>query len=350
MGLFLKKAVRSALDRGKVATSYALAALCIFLIAVNILGFMFFPRLAAPIAIVLSNVITLVLSLVAFRPLQGLIQKTFASQAKELVDKELEQRLLEEKLTSLENENRELSSKLDTTNQVAGIPSVIQFTCKLETLRYSKTGYLVKEEPLERFLEDPQYRLSDKKGIFTQFSKWMDTLTHRGSRKVLYIGKYYVNASVGIDFSKMKYALRDNTIVFSGARFSKLNDLQIVPEEGDVNHCWLLNEPEGGEMTINTSGLYKDFTEVYASIREKETAQALEQEVTQVCEHYTQVFRKSLLERFQGHVAFYDDDIDQSTDSWISLQETRDSRVVSMANNMFLVANVIHDSSEPSLK
>ena len=82
----------------------------------------------------------------------------------------------------------------------------------------------------------------------------------------------------------------------------------------------------------------------------KETAEALEQEVQQVCEHYTQVFRKALLERFQGHVAFYDDALTDSTDSWISLQETRDSRVVSMANNMFLVANVIHDSSDPSLK
>ena len=350
MGLFIRKAVRSALDRSKVAAGYAMAAVCIVLIIINILGFMFFPRLAAPIAIVLSNVITLVLSLVAFRPLQGLIQKAFASQARELVDKEREQRLLEEKLSTLENENRELSSKLDTTNQVAGIPSVIQFTCKLETLRYAKTGYLVKEEPVDKFLEDPQYRLSDKKGIFNQFSKWMDTLTHRGPRKVLYIGKYYVNASVGIDFSKMKYALRDNTIVFSGARFTKLNDLQIVADEGDVNHCWLLNEPENGEMTINTSGLYKDFTEVYAAIRQRETAEALEQEVQQVCTHYTQVFRKALLERFQGRVAFYDEDLDQSTDSWISLQETRDSRVVSMANNMFRVANVIHDSSDPSLQ
>lgn len=350
MGLFIRKAVRSALDRGKVAAGYAMAGLCIFLIVLNILGFMMFPRLAAPIAIVLSNVITLVLALVAFRPLQGLIQKAFASQARELVDQERKQQQLEEKLSSLENENRELSSKLDTTNQVAGIPSIIQFTCKLETLRYAKTGYLVKEEPVEKFLEDPQYRLSDKKGIFTQIGKWLDTLTHRGSRKVLYIGKYYVNASVGIDFSKMKYALRDNTIVFSGARFTKLNDLQIVTEEGDVNHCWLLNEPQDGEMTINTSGLYKEFTEVYAAIRERETAEALEQEVQQVCTHYTQVFRKALLERFQGRVAFYDEDLDQSTDSWISLQETRDSRVVSMANSMLLVAGVLHDSSDPSLK
>ena len=75
MGLIIRKAVRSALDRSKVAAGSVVAAVCILLIAVNILGFMLFPRLAAPIAIVLSNVITLILTFLAFKPLNNWLQE-----------------------------------------------------------------------------------------------------------------------------------------------------------------------------------------------------------------------------------------------------------------------------------
>ena len=339
MGLFIRKAVRSAIDKGRLTKSYIAAIGCILLIAGNVAAFLFFPKIAAPFAIILSNVVTVLLMLVAIQPLNNLIQNEFSTKARELVEKEKEEQELQEKVVSLENRNRELESRIDTWSQTASVPPNVNFTFKVETMTFDKTGYIVKEEPVERFLGDPLYRLSDKKGLFDRLTQWVDDIAHPGEKKVLYIGKYYIKASIGIDFTKIKFSNVGGVLTLFGVKFAKLNDLAIDIDPDDVNHCWLINEDWEG-ITINKSELYRDFTEAYARIREKEADQALEGELDALCRHYTEVFRSNLVQRFPG-IAFCDH-IEDSTATWYSLKEhIQDERIYPIASNMFLMADVL---------
>jgi predicted transcriptional regulator len=344
MGLFIKKSVKSALDKSKLATSYAITALCAILIAANVGAFLYFPKIAAPLAIVLSNVITVLLMLVAVRPISSLIEKSFSDKAKALAEKEKEEQELREKVTALENRNRELESRIDTWTQTSNVPTNVNFTFKVETMTFDKTGYIVKEEPLEKFMADPVYKLSDKRGVFDRLSKWMDDITHPGNKRVLYIGKYYIKASIGIDFTKIKFSVDGGGLILSGVRFTKLNDLAIEADPDEVSHCWLIND-EQGYITINQNDIYREFTEIYSRIRAEEADKALEDEVEALCEHYTAVFRSNLVERFPG-IGFCDN-IEDSTATWYSLKEhIHDERIYQVASNMFLMADVLSGYSD----
>lgn len=339
MGLFISKAAKAAVDKNKVATSYFLTGVCFFLIACNVGLFVFLPNLLMPLAIILSNAITVVLMLVALRPINRLMEREFAKIAEELVNRQREEDALRERVVELESANKELERKIDSWAQTAGVPANVNLSFKVETMTYDKSGYIVKEEPLERFLEDPAYGLSDKKGLMDRFDKWLDSVSHPGERKVLYIGKYYIKASIGIDFTRIKFSVQDGVLTLFGVRFTKLNDLAIVRDEDEVNHCWLLNEGFDG-TTINRSEIYREFTEVYAEYREQEAQEALEREIEGLCDRYTNVFRANLSGRFPG-IEFCDH-IEDSSVTWYSLKEhMQDQRVFPIASNMLLMADVL---------
>ena len=338
MGLFINKAVKSSLERGKVISSYLVVACCALLVAANIALFMLFPRIASPISIILSNAITISLMLLAFRPINNLLQNAFEKKAHELLENEAQERALREKLTALENSNRELSSRIDTWSQTAASSADVQLTFKVETMTYDKSGYVVKEEPVERFLADPAYKLPDKKDMIDRIASWVSDLVHPGKKKVLYIGRYHVKASIGIDFTKIKYSIGDGgALTLFGVRFTKLNDLAVERDGSEVNHCWLLSEDEGN-YAINQSELYTDFIKVYSDIRSSETRETLEKEVEAVCTHYTDAFRNNLSARFPG--LKFCDRIEDTDATWYSLKENvRNEHIRNVASNIFLMAS-----------
>ena len=268
MGFFIHKTVKSILDQSKMATSFLVTSACFLLIACNVAAFIFFPKLMAPLAIILSNVITVLLMLVAIRPINRLIQNEFREKALELMEKEKAEKELLEKVATLENQNRELERRIDTWAQTASVPANVNFTFKVETMTFDKTGYIVKEEPLERFVNDPVYKIADKKGVFDRIVKWVDDLTYPGEKKVLYIGKYYIKASIGLDFTKIKFSTDGDVLTLFGVTFTKLNDLAIDRDPGDVNRCLLVSEEWDG-LTVNKSDFYQEFIDTYARIREE---------------------------------------------------------------------------------
>ena len=201
MGLFISRAAKMTVDKSKMATSYFLTGACFFLIACNAGLFIFLPNLLAPLAIILSNTITVILMLIALRPINHLLQHEFEKKAEELVARHQEEIALRERVSELETANQELERKIDSWAQTAGVPANLNLSFKVETMTYDKSGYIVKEEPLERFLEDPAYGLTGKNGLMDRFEKWLDSVSHPGERKVLYIGKYYIKASIGLDFT-----------------------------------------------------------------------------------------------------------------------------------------------------
>ena len=346
MGLFIKKKIRAALDRKKVVASYVVLGICILLMAVNVGSFIFFPRLMAPMAILLSNAITLILAVIAFRPINALVENLVEKRQEELLAQKAIEQELEHKVDLLEMRNRELENRLDTRAQTEGAPADIDFTFKLEQMEYAKKGYVVKEEQLETFSTDDRFKnLIPDIGLW---NKMLDSLMmkDKGIRKILYVKKYYYKVSIGIDFSRIKFSLADDRILFSGVKFTRLHDIssELEPDNGDINHCWILNTVDNW-AEIKHSAYYDMFKETYTRMQDAETHDALEAEVDALCEQYTAVFRRNIQLRFPQ--ADFVESIEDSDRSWYALREGGNYRMVrDIASNMLLLTNVINETKQ----
>ena len=174
-----------------------------------------------------STAIPLILAVIAFRPINALVENLLEKRQQELLEQQQKEVELEKKVGLLESRNRELENRLDTRAQTEGMPSEIDFTFKLEQMEYAKKGYVVKEEPLEDYSSDERY-----KSLIPDVSLWnkmLETLSmkEKGIRKILYIKKYYYKVSIGIDFSKVKFSFDGDRILFSGVKFTRLHDISV---------------------------------------------------------------------------------------------------------------------------
>ncbi len=239
------------MSRNKIRNSLWIAA-CFLLIGGNIAFFLLFPRLMSGMAIVLSNVVTLVLTFLAFRPLNNWLQNNLMERQQELIEKLEKDRELERKVQSLEQENRALSDKLDTRVQTGTLPSNIDYTFKIEQMEYSKTGYVVKEEELDR-LDREKFSVPDRRFFETV---WEDSILKTPSvRKILYIHKFYYKVTLGMDFSKIMYTYDDGKVLFNGVRFEKLHDIssELAQDSEDIDRCEIL------KINIDRTELRDDF-------------------------------------------------------------------------------------------
>ena len=346
MGFLFKKKTRLGLDRKKVVASYTILGICILLMAVNVGSFIFFPRLMAPLAILISNAITLILAIIAFRPINALVENLLEKRQQELIEQQRKEQELQQKVNSLETRNRELENRLDTRAQTEGSPADIDFTFKLEQMEYAKKGYIVKEEPLDAFLGDQRYK--DLIPDVSLWNKMLDALMMKdqGIRKILYIKKYYYKVSIGIDFSKIKFTFADERILFSGVKFTRLHDIssELEPDSGDIDHCWILNTLDNW-AEIKHSAYYDLFKEAYTRMQNAETRDSLEAEVESLCGQYTAVFRRNIQSRFPQ--ADFVESIEDSDRSWYALREGGAYRMVrDIASNMLLLTNVINETKQ----
>ena len=344
MGLFIKKTTRAALERGKVIGSYAVLCICILLIAVNIATFLFFPRLAMPLAILLSNAITLILAIIAFRPINRLIERLLEKRQQELLEQKAREEALEEQVDRLSSRNRELESRLDTRTQTAAMPGELDFTFKLEQMEFSKKGYVVKEESLDTFRVDDRFK--EMIPNVNLFEKMLDALMmkEQGVRKILYIRKYYYKVSIGIDFSRIKFTFVDDRILFSGVKFSRLHDIssELSPDAGDINHCWIINTVDEW-AEIKHTAYYDLFKDAYTRMQDAETHDSLEAEVESLCQQYTAIFRRNIQLRFP--LVDFVESIEESELSWYALREgARYQMVRDVASNMLLLTNVMGET------
>ena len=168
----------------------------------------------------------------------------------------------------------------------------------------------------------------------------------QGVRKVLYIKKFYYKASIGIDFSKIKFSFNGEQILFAGVKFSRLHDIssELEADEGDIDHCWILNTVDHW-AEIKHSAYYDTFKEVYSRMQEAETRDSLEAEVGTICRQYTDIFRRNIQRRFPQ--AGFVDSIEDTDRTWYALREGGSYRMVrEIASNMLLLTNVMGETKQ----
>ena len=143
------KIFKYALDKGRSVKNTLWIAGCFLLVAANIAFFLLFPRIVSGLAIVLSNAVTLILTFLAFKPLNSWLQDSLMERQQALIEKMEKDRELERKVEVLELENRTLADKLDTRVQTGALPVRLDYTFKVEQMEYAKQGYVVKEEEVD---------------------------------------------------------------------------------------------------------------------------------------------------------------------------------------------------------
>ena len=324
---------------------------CIAAVCANIMIFVLMPRILSPLSIILSNLITLVFTALALKPANNLLEDALTAKLEQKLRAEEELRrqisTLENENRALETRNRELSDKLDTRAQTDSLPTSVNFTFKVEHVEFAKKGYVVKEEDLD-FMDPEKFRLPGKT-IRDAFLEGMK-LREPGLLKVLYIHKFYYKASIGIDFTTIKYAYdTSGGIIFSGVNFTKLHDTtsELERDPDDIDRCEILRiTPERTEIRSDKS--YEDFKEEYRYCQECSVKESLAEEVEKLCSQYTSVFRDSIRKTFSGvlSVEFTDEPLESSKLDWFILSGTKDGRVAQVGNSMLLLSNLMNETQK----
>ena len=343
MNSLKRKLMHQALTKGERTKNALWIAACFLLIGVNIAFFLLFPRLMSGVAIVLSNVITLLLTFLAFKPLNSWLQNHLLDRQQELIEKLEKDRELEAKVLTLEQENRVLSDKLDTRVQTGALPTNIDYTFKVEQMEYAKTGYVVKEEALEN-LDKEIFNVPDK-GFLT--AMWEEeVMKNPGIRKLLYIHKFYYKVSLGIDFSKIMYAYENGTALFYGVRFEKLHDIssELQPDREDIDRCEVL-KVTGDKLEIKQDKAFDELKEQYRAAQAAGVRDSMEEEVTALCGQYTAALHESIKGRFGDRVDFVDSIEDHRDKNWYALKVTTDQTVKEIAANMLMLTTVMNKTS-----
>ena len=340
MNSFKRQLMDKALGKaGKTRNALWIAG-CFLLIGINIAFFMLFPRLMSPVAIILSNVITLILTFLAFKPLNGWLQDNLLERQQELIEKLEKDRELERKVEVLEQENRLLSDKLDTRSQTGALPANIGYTFKVEQMEYAKTGYVVKEEELGN-LDKERFNVPDKKFLEAMWEE--NIMRDPGIRKLLYIHKFYYKVSLGIDFSKIMYSYDGEAALFYGVRFEKLHDIssELLPDREDIDRCEIL-KVTGEKLEIRQDKVYDDLKEQYRTAQAEGVKASMEEEVTALCDQYTAALHDSIKGRFGDKVDFVDSIEDHRDKNWYALKVSTDQTIKEIAANMLMLTTVMN--------
>ena len=335
-----QKLFRYALGKGRSVKNTLWIAACFLLVGVNVCFFLFFPHLLSSVSIVLSNVITLILTFLAFKPLNGWLQDSLMERQQALIEKMEKDRELERKVQALEEENRTLSDKLDTRVQTGALPVNIDYTFKVEQMEYAKQGYVVKEEEVDA-LDREKFNIPDRKFLETLLEDSM--LKEASIRRVLYIHKFYYKVSLGIDFSKMMYAIEDGKLLFYGVRFQKLHDIssEMLPEQGDIDRCEIL-KISGDKTEIRSEKEYDGFKAQYRDAQAAEVKAGMEEEVDALCNQYTAALQDSIRNRFGEQVDFVDSIEDYRDNNWYALKGSTDPTVHEIAGTLLMLTAVMN--------
>ena len=315
-------------------------AACLLLVGGNVAFFLLFPRLASGVAIVLSNVITLILAFLAFKPINDFLQADLMDRQQELIDKLEKDRELERKVERLEQENRDLTDKLDTRVQTGSLPSRLDYTFRIEQMEYGKQGYVVKEEDVDE-LDKERFTIPDKKFLDVLLED--SNLREASIRKILYIHKFYYKVSLGIDFSQMMYAMDGENVLFYGVRFQKLHDIssELQPESGDIDRVEIL-KISGDKTEIRSDKDYDELKKQYRAARSEEVRTGMEEEVTALCNQYTATLQESIRGRFGDRVEFVDTIEGRRDMNWYALKGSTDPVIHEIAGTLLMLTAVMN--------
>lgn len=322
-------------DKKKLAMSNLAVGACLLLIAINVGVFIFLPKILSPLAIILSNAITVLLMFLAVRPINRILQSALKKSLQESEDKERENAVLRTK-------NQALSSQLNTFAQMANAQTTLTPTAELLTKKYAKEGYLVKEASVQDLLEDPAFKLKEPEGIRDTLKKWADGLFGPGDKRILFIEKQQERKRLGIDLNKVRFAVSGDAMYIYGLTVSALINEKTERTEQDIERCWIVSYDKKGHASIVTDERYSEITSLYAARCREEARLEVTAEIENTCQKETRRLQDRLSREVSGLVFL--DAMDESLGSWHPLLSSQDNpRLVPLVSSITLICNLLND-------
>ena len=279
----------SALKNNNLSSYLGIIGCCVGA-ALTIAAGAYFSYLLPAGAVIISSIVCIMFAALAFKPTGKILKAEIAKRQHEQEQQMQELQQIKEKNEQLVKENKELSDKIDIRNQISTAQSALKYTFKLELLEFENKGYIVKED----YLDDLEINI-EKPGWLK--SLWPD----KGTKKILFITKFYNKVSIGIDFTKIRYCYNDEKLSFYGVKFTVDHpDLssEMERDRNDIDLCEVVSVSENGRREIRNDDRFNELKRWY---REKQLLMIKDQnryDARDICSAYTRILHESLKERF----------------------------------------------------
>ena len=292
----LAKGARKFYGLFKGSSDKAMVFVVGLLIAVNVSVALTASILLPPVAIVSSNVVTVLLSLLLVRPVSNILRHSEESALEDKVRQRIEEREKDALVARLGHQVDELLGRIRTLEQSAATPSYCRTVARLERFHVEKDGYRVNEYTWDDFLR-------------TTETDWEETETMlpwksnpREEWRVLTAWRFRYKASIGIDLGEIRIGQRDNKILLSGLRFSRFHETVAISEgDEDIEVCEIVDHKKK-RIELKSNSKFDEKRDLFISrkvgeLRDEENA-ALDRE----CEASTQRLRQLFEQQLGGRI------------------------------------------------
>jgi hypothetical protein len=330
-----------------------LVGVCAILLIVNASVFVYLAAatlISVPF-IILSNIITALLMLMLFKPVNQIIKE--AVEEERNAESGREEKLVKEKnelqkknenlsaeILELSTEKEQLQNELDTAKQYNSFETAQKLTAKLETMEYEKEGYIVKEEIV---------RHTNYSEEIAKSNPWLLDFSDKGEQKVFFTKKYHDKALIGIDLTKVRFCrTADGRVCLEGVRFENLHKEMTLKKNGknEINRCFVLNCKDD-KTTVNNDTKYNSFKKWYTETQDSIFQINFNAEVDEICDRYTLVLRKTLQERFPK-ISFVDGQLEDSlgADAFSAgfLDSGKEPDLIKISNSMMMISTAIKNT------
>lgn len=300
--------------------------------------------------VVVSSVVTALLSIAVYKPISMIMEEEASScinrnldEQKKLLDEKNElqkqKQYLEQVAIERESKIQNLESDLNIIRQYKSIRAEEASEQKLETMEYEKQDYIIKEEYV---------RSCDMGRNIERDSKWKLQFDDKGDQKILYIEKFCKNATIGIDFSKIRFCRHNDYIYLEGvAIINNLPVATVSTECEGVRRCLIVNVEDDEITGVNHSKKYDWFKHEYSQRQKDILLDNFNKEVDEICHLYTRLIRNILTSKFPK-ICFVDkqmEDIDELAAEKICLMNAcSDYDILEVYNSISLVVGTIHQT------
>lgn len=310
--------------------------LCLFLIVSNIAVFVLVPGIMSAISVLASNFITIIIVIIARKPLSAILKDELRSKEDDIVREHQDRLNRDKELEEYKKRVAELEDQVSTFEQVGYMVGSVNLTSKLICMEDVKAGYIVKEIDLDKLPTD-----------VTELDSWQRFRLGQNYNKALYIHKFNNKVQIILDFQQIEFAQDGDKMLLYGANIKEGDTVnQAEDEKGNIDRFLLLAEKKGQIVSVKDIAYeadYKQFASSFEAQQKKEYKTSVAAEVKQLSENATIKMQSLIEERFQGKVQFVDEK--KKGLEWHYLSNTQDRRAVTVGAMLsFLSPNAINQA------
>ncbi len=246
-----------------------------------------------------------------------------------------EKERLNSKILDLNGELALKNDEIETMKQTQCLVTNYKSSRELQILTVSKSGHIVKEEPLY-----PLKKAKNKNGMeifsknFPQKSFLWGFLSRdivsSDNWSVFYADNKLYKYGVGIKLDDVYYAvdLNSNIIYFKNIKLSLLADRReepsdgiFIPDKNITNHVWIVEKNDKEDYKIINDRQHTYFRKTYKDFQRDSADYAIQGAIKNLCEYFTIGLHNMLIARYGNNIHFVKDDENVDNLDWKTLSE-----------------------------